>query len=134
MKTIVVGAVGSTKDLLETMIKLNFPISMVFSLDEKYSENVSGYFPNHNIAISNNIPYKKFKNINDNENIEIIEKIAPDLIFVVGLSQLVKQPLLNCAKLGVVGFHPTPLPKFRGRAAIVWQILLGITKTKCTLF
>ena len=43
MKTIVVGAVGSTKDLLETMIKLNFPISMVFSLDEKYSENVSGY-------------------------------------------------------------------------------------------
>lgn len=134
MKTIVVGAVGSTKDLLETMIKLNFPISMVFSLDEKYSENVSGYFPNHNIAISNNIPYKKFKNINDNENIEIIEKIAPDLIFVVGLSQLVKQPVLNCAKLGVVGFHPTPLPKFRGRAAIVWQILLGITKTKCTLF
>ena len=76
MKTIVVGAVGSTKDLLETMIKLNFPISMVFSLDEKYSENVSGYFSNHNIAISNNIPYKKFKNINDNENIEIIEKIC----------------------------------------------------------
>lgn len=38
------------------------------------------------------------------------------------------------AKKGVVGFHPTPLPKFRGRAAMVWQVLLGVKESKCTLF
>ena len=32
------------------MIKTGFPVDMVFSLDEKYSENVSGYYPIHETA------------------------------------------------------------------------------------
>ena len=47
---------------------------------------------------------------------------------------MVPQKMIDLAKKGVVGFHPTPLPKFRGRAAMVWQILLGVHETKCTLF
>lgn len=134
MKTILIGSVGSSKAILEEMIKIQFPIDMVFSLDEKYSSNVSGYYPLHELAQNNNIPYKKFRKINDQENIEIIRQISPDYIFVIGLSQLISKELIGIAKKGAIGFHPTPLPKFRGRAAIVWQILLGIQKTKCSLF
>lgn len=134
MKSIVVGSVGSSKILLEEMLKLNFPVNIVFSLDEQYAKNVSGYVPLHEIAAKNNIPYKKFKNINDVENINIIKEINPDYIFVVGLSQLVSKDLIDCAKKGVVGYHPTNLPKHRGRAPIPWQILLGVRETKCSLF
>ena len=134
MKNIVVGSVGSSRVLLEEMVKIGFPVDMVFSLDEKYSKNVSGYDPIHEVAEANGIPYTKFKKISDPENIEIIKKIEPDYIFVVGLSQLVPQEMINLARKGVVGFHPTPLPKFRGRAALVCQILLGVRNTKCTLF
>lgn len=134
MKNIVIGSVGSSRVLLEEMVKLGFPVDMVFSLDEKYSKNVSGYDPIHEVAEANEIPYKKFKKISDSENIEIIKNIGPDYIFVIGLSQLVPKEMIDFAKKGVVGFHPTPLPKFRGRAALVWQILLGVRNTKCTLF
>lgn len=134
MKNIVVESVGSSRVLLKEMVKIGFPVDMVFSLDEKYSKNVSGYDPIHEVAEANGIPYTKFKKISDPENIEIIKKIEPDYIFVVGLSQLVPQEMINLARKGVVGFHPTPLPKFRGRAALVWQILLGVRNTKCTLF
>lgn len=134
MKSVIVGAVESTKILLESMLKTNFPVQMVFSLDEQYSANVSGYYPLHRIAIANDIPHKTFKNINDLENINLLRQIEPDYIFVVGLSQLVKKELMDCAQRGVIGFHPTPLPKFRGRAAIVWQILLGVNATKCSMF
>lgn len=134
MKSILVGAVGSTKVVLQAMIEVKFPITHVFSLDEKVSENVSGYFPVHEIAQENNIPYTKFEKINDEENIQIIQSISPDYIFVVGLSQLVKRQIIDSAKLGVIGFHPTPLPKMRGRAANVWQVLLGIHETKCSMF
>ena len=134
MKNVVIGSVASSRVLLEEMIKIEFPVDMVFSLDEKYSKNVSGYEPIHLLAEKYDIPYKKFHKISDQENIEIIRKINPDYIFVVGLSQLIPREIIDLAQKGVVGFHPTPLPKYRGRAALVWQILLGVRKTKCTLF
>ncbi len=134
MKSILIGAVSSTKVVLQAMIEVKFPITHVFSLDEKVSANVSGYFPVHEIAQENNIPYTKFEKINDIENVQLIKSISPDYIFVVGLSQLVKRQIIDSAKLGVIGFHPTPLPKMRGRAANVWQVLLGIHETKCSMF
>ncbi len=134
MKCVLIGSVRSSQTVLTEMIKIGFPIEMVFSLDEAASQNVSGYVPIHELAEENNIPFKKFTRISDRENIELLQKIAPDYIFVIGLSQLIPKSIIDLAKVGCVGFHPTPLPKFRGRAAVVWQILLGITKTKCSLF
>lgn len=134
MGNILIGSVASSRLVLQEMINLSFPIDMVFSLDERYSEGVSGYEPIHEIADRNGIPYRKFKRINDRENVELIKKIRPDYIFVIGLSQMVSKEIIDCALKGAVGFHPTALPKFRGRAALVWQILLGVRETKCTLF
>lgn len=134
MNSILIGSVNSSQLILEQMIKTDFPVSIVFSLDEQYSEPVSGYSPLHETAARHTIPYKKFRKINDQENIEMIKNSAPDYIFVIGLSQLVSKEIINAAKNGVIGFHPTPLPQYRGRAAIVWQILLGVRETKCTLF
>lgn len=134
MKSILIGSVTSSEIVLEEMLKTGFPVDMVFSLDEQYSENVSGYFPIHETARANNIPYKKFRKINDEENIEIIKKISPDYIFVIGLSQLIKKEIISAAKRGVVGFHPAALPKFRGRATLVWQMLLKVKEPKCSMF
>ena len=134
MKAVLIGSVITSRIVLEEMIRIGFPVEMVFSLDEKYSENVSGYSPIHELAEENGIPYKKFRRISDEENIEIIKSIEPDYVFVIGLSQLVDKRILDIPSKGCVGFHPTPLPKFRGRAAMVWQVLLGVHETKCSLF
>lgn len=134
MKSILIGSVGSSKTILEEMIKLKFPIDMVFSLDEQYSKNVSGYYPIHEIAEKHKIPYQKFRKINDPKHTASIKEINPDYIFIIGLSQLVGKEIIESAKKGVIGFHPTPLPRFRGRAAMVWQMLLGVRETKCSLF
>ena len=134
MRSVLIGSVGSSKEMLEAMIEVGFPITCVFSLDESASDNVSGYQPIHELAAKNGIRYKKFKKINDFENVELIQEIAPDYIFVIGLSQLVKKEIIDSAKIGVVGFHPTALPKMRGRAANVWQVLLGVHETKVSLF
>lgn len=134
MKSVLIGSVGSSKQMLEAMIEAGFPISCVFSVDEQYSAGISGYQPIHKIAEENGIRFKKFRKINDQENVELIKSIAPDYIFVIGLSQLVKKEIIDSAKIGVVGFHPTALPKMRGRAANVWQVLLGVHDAKVSLF
>ena len=134
MKSILIGSVGSSKEMLQAMLDVDFPITCVFSLDESVSEKVSGYEPIHKLAENNGVRYKTFTKINDPENIEIIREINPDYIFVIGLSQLVKKEIIDSAKVGVVGFHPTALPRMRGRAANVWQVLLGVHDAKVSLF
>lgn len=134
MRSVLIGSVNSSRVVLEELIAAGSPPELVFSLDETMSEPVSGYYPLHMLAESHKIPYRKFIKISEAENIAAIQRIQPDYIFVVGLSQLVGLPILKAARKGVVGLHPAPLPKFRGRAAMVWQMLLGLRESAISLF
>ena len=44
------------------------------------------------------------------------------MLFVVALSQLVSDEIIALPKIGAVGFHPTDLPKGRGRAPLAWMV------------
>jgi methionyl-tRNA formyltransferase len=72
--------------------------------------------------------------VNSPETIAAIRELDPDLIFVVGWSQLVLDEFIGLPRHGVFGMHPTLLPRHRGRAAIPWAILSGLAKTGVTLF
>ncbi len=133
-KTVFIGSVLSSKFALEALIESNVKLDLVCSLDEEASKNVSDYYPIHEIASKYKIPFIKFRKINSDEVISEIKKISPNFIFVVGLSQIVSTEILETAREYAVGFHPTPLPKHRGRAAIPWQIILGISESKVSLF
>lgn len=73
-------------------------------------------------------------NVNAPETLERILAVAPDMIFVVGWSQLVREDFIALAPRGVFGMHPTLLPKHRGRAPLPWAILSGLASTGVTLF
>lgn len=133
-RTVFIGSVISSKVALETIISCGVSIDLVCSLDSEVSQNVSDYYPIHEIAASHGIPYLTFKKVNEIAVLDRISQIKPDLIFVVGLSQIIPENLLNLPKMYCIGFHPTPLPQLRGRAAIPWQILLGIQQSMITLF
>src|SRR2546421_8565404 len=72
--------------------------------------------------------------VNSPETVAAVRELEPELIFIVGWSQLVLDEFIGLAKHGVFGMHPTLLPKHRGRAAIPWAILSGLAKTGVTLF
>ena len=61
--------------------------------------------------------------INSNDIKEQIRKSSVDILFVVGLSQLIDEDIIRMPRFGCVGFHPTKLPKGRGRAPMAWLIL-----------
>jgi methionyl-tRNA formyltransferase len=72
--------------------------------------------------------------VNSDETLAAVRALEPDLIFVVGWSQLVGDPFITLAAEGVFGMHPTLLPRHRGRAPIPWAILTGLARTGVTLF
>ena len=72
--------------------------------------------------------------VNAPATVAAIGELDPDLVFVVGWSQLARGELIATAREGVFGMHPTLLPRHRGRAPIPWAILGGLAKTGVTLF
>jgi methionyl-tRNA formyltransferase len=73
-------------------------------------------------------------NINAPLALEALRSFEPDLVLVVGWSQICGEAFRSIARIGNIGFHPSPLPRMRGRAVIAWTILLGVSSTAATLF
>jgi methionyl-tRNA formyltransferase len=74
------------------------------------------------------------RDVNAEETVAAVGALDPELVFVVGWSQLVRDPFIALAGEGVFGIHPTLLPRHRGRAPIPWAILSGLARTGVTLF
>jgi methionyl-tRNA formyltransferase len=127
------GSVNSSLMTLKKIIQHQCNTVGVLCLDSKYAANVSGYQDLMPLADEHSIPSMYFRNINDEEVYRFAEHKRPHYIFVIGLSQLVREPMLSCAKIGNVGFHPTRLPEGRGRGAIAW-LVLGRAKGAATFF
>jgi methionyl-tRNA formyltransferase len=72
--------------------------------------------------------------VNSAETLQEVRSLEPQLIFVVGWSQLVRAEFIELASEGVFGMHPALLPRHRGRAPIPWAILAGLARTGVTLF
>lgn len=63
-----------------------------------------------------------------------IGKIKPDFAIVAAYSQIVPKEILKIPRLGVIGVHPSLLPKYRGASPIQSAILNGDEITGTTLY
>jgi methionyl-tRNA formyltransferase len=77
---------------------------------------------------------KIIKDVSANKYYCDIQKIEPDFIFINGWSELLKTELIECAKKGAIGFHPSKLPRDRGRSVLAWQIEEGYKETALSMF
>lgn len=82
----------------------------------------------------NEIPVFYSDDLNDEATLTWIKELNPDVIFCFGWSQLIKEELLSIPPMGVLGAHPSMLPKNRGRHPIIWALVLGLTETGLTFF
>ncbi|MEQ1605312.1 MAG: formyltransferase family protein [Pyrinomonadaceae bacterium] len=64
------------------------------------------------------------KSHNSPECVEILNKIAPDLIVLRGCG-IIKKEVLSIPKIGVINPHYAKLPDFRGMDVTEWSVLCG---------
>ncbi|HYC60450.1 MAG TPA: formyltransferase family protein [Thermoanaerobaculia bacterium] len=120
MKVALIGSVSFSRHTLERLIAHKADIVGVLGLDESASEGVSDYSNLETTAKVAGVPYRSFKRINTDEVLAQLRAWAPDVLFVVGLSQMVSDDIRAVASRGSIGFHPTRLPEGRGRAPVAW--------------
>lgn len=134
MKIVYVSGVKFGYNLLEEILMNNFEISIVISYDDSKKSIYSDFVSFDSICKKFNIENIKVNNINDEKIVKILHALKPDLILVMGWSQLLKPNIIQIPKLGIIGSHPTELPKYRGRAPIPWTIIKKLSKSALTFF
>lgn len=67
------------------------------------------------------IPYNFLWKKNSHEISSWIASLAPDLIVIFSMSQLLKDDILKIPDLGVINLHPSFLPSYRGANPDFWQ-------------
>lgn len=86
------------------------------------------------IAGQNKIPLYVMNKMNHPETIDCIRRFAPELIIVSGWYHLIGKEILGIPPKGVIGLHGSLLPKYKGGAPLVWQIINGEEYAGITLF
>ena len=64
----------------------------------------------------------------------LFASLQPEVGVVAAYGQLIPQELLTLPTQGMLGVHPSLLPKYRGAAPVAWAILHGESTTGVTIF
>ena len=77
----------------------------------------------HICATELNIPVRHPISLKDNDEIEYIKKLKPDVVIVVAYGQILPEKLLKIGKILFINIHASLLPKWRGAAPIQRAIM-----------
>lgn len=119
---------------LEAAAEVGGDIVGIVTLPGPIDPNRSGQCAFDDLARRFGAVHVETADVNDPATVDVVRSLRPDMIFVVGWSQLVRDPFISTAPAGVFGMHPTLLPRHRGRAPIPWAIITGLARTGVTLF
>ena len=130
MKTIFMGtpefAIPSLKIVFE-----NTDLKLIFTKEDK--RNARGnkiiFSPVKQFGIDNEIEIIQPKTMRNEEVINKIKEINPDLIVVVAYGKILPKEIIDVPKYGVINVHSSLLPKYRGASPIHSAILNGDTQT-----
>lgn len=119
---------------MQAIYEVGGKLDLAVTLLDSQAKTKSGRVYLDSFCKAHEIPLLKVSHVNNPEVIQAIKDADLDWLFIIGWSQIASQELLDAPKRGVLGMHPTLLPVGRGRAAIPWAILKGLSKTGVTLF
>lgn len=91
-----------------------------------------GMPPVKELALKYDLPVYQPIKARDEEFVNILKDLNPDLIVVVAFGQILPKSILDIPKFGCVNVHVSLLPKYRGAAPINWVIINGEDKTGVT--
>ncbi|WP_375162733.1 formyltransferase family protein [Mesorhizobium sp. Mes31] len=134
MRIAFVGAVEGSRVAFDALVEAGMPPSLLVTLAVDASARHSDFVDLAGPARAAGIEVHLTKNINAPDTIAKLQEGQPDLTLVVGWSQICRAEFRSVARFGSVGFHPAPLPRFRGRAVIPWTIIANEKETGSTFF
>jgi len=89
--------------------------------------------PVKELAARQELPVYQPRKAREEQFIEQVRALSPELIVVVAFGQILPRALLDIPPLGCVNVHASLLPAYRGAAPINWALINGETVTGVTI-
>lgn len=90
------------------------------------------FSPVKEVALANEIPVYQPENFRQEETVEQLRKLQPDVVAVVAYGRILPQNVLDIPPLGCINIHASLLPSYRGSAPYQWAVLDGLNETGVT--
>ena len=108
-------------------VSQNTDLKLIFTKEDK--RNARGnkiiYSPVKQFGLDNDIEVIQPKRMKDEEVIDKIKEVNPDLIVVVAYGKILPKEIIDIPKYGIINVHSSLLPKYRGASPIHSAILNG---------
>ena len=89
--------------------------------------------PVKELAQRNGIRVLQPERVNSRGSLDALRALEPDAIAIVAFGQILRQPLLDIPKRGVLNVHASLLPRHRGASPVSAAILAGDDETGVTI-
>jgi methionyl-tRNA formyltransferase len=90
------------------------------------------FSPVKEVAIAHNIPVYQPENFREEETVQQLRDLKPDVVAVVAYGRILPQKVLDIPAKGCINIHASLLPAYRGSAPYQWAVLDGLTETGVT--
>ena len=107
------------------MVEENGVICFITLDDTAFAKRSAGTRAYKDICLEKGIPYHTVDTIKGDRAYEIVKQYQPDLMVVLGWSEILPQRILELPTIGTVGTHAALLPHNRGSAPINWALIHG---------
>ena len=134
MKIVFMGTPDFAVNTLEALINAGHDIKLVVTQPDK-AKGRSGkliFPPVKECAISHDIEVAQPEKVREDDFVDKLANINPDVIVVVAFGQILPEKILEIPRYGCVNVHASLLPKYRGAAPIQWAVIDGLLKTGVT--
>ena len=135
MKTVFMGTPDFAAESLKAIIDAGHHVCLVMSQPDAARDRGKKFKPTpvKMVAMENDIPVYQPESIKDEECINRLAELNPDIIVVAAYGKILPKEILTLPKYGCINVHASLLPKYRGSAPIQYAILNGEEETGVTI-
>src|SRR5271169_4944629 len=131
MRIAIVGQGDFGKAALEAFLDRGDTVAGVFCAPEKPGAAAD---PLRLAAEQRGIPVHQLKSLKTPEAFETLRALGVDLGIMAYVLQFAPQEFATIPRHGMIQYHPSLLPRYRGPSSINWPIIRGDTRTGLTIF
>ena len=134
MNVVFMGTPDIAATCLKRILADGFSVSAVYTQPDRPKNRGMklACSPVKEVALERNIPVFQPENFREDETVETLRALKPDVIAVVAYGRILPQRVLDIPTCGCINIHASILPAFRGSAPYQWAVLNGLEKTGVT--
>ena len=127
MRIVFMGTPDIAATCLKKLLDDGFDVAAVYTQPDRPKNRGMklAFSPVKEVAISAGLPVYQPENFRDEETVEQLRALQPDVVAVVAYGRILPQSVLDIPPKGCINIHASVLPEYRGSAPYQWAVLDG---------